>query len=252
MTPGAHFGLAEASALGDRRTIPFDYAFRFDLTGKPNETLSRRIVISVEGAFTAVSLGYGVIARVQPIRFGADPRDFGPDGPFASVPPPENLGEIQLSHLVASLDRLAPAERDLVLKNGFRLSPDVASLSIGAALQPNVLSQAFEAIAAPPELIQFTYALFDDGSGREFQSAPILNTAGLGTANGERPFRYLAKPITFAPLAVIRMEITELSTVEGQLHVSLQGYKVLGGPATSADGLLPPAGQHPPRHLQRR
>jgi hypothetical protein len=250
MTPGAPFGLAEASALGDRRTIPFDYAFRFDLSGKPNETQRQRIVISVEGAFTAVSVGYGVIARVQPIHFGPDPRDFGPGGPF--IRKPGNIGEIQIAHLVASLDRMAPTERDLVLKNGFRLSPGVASLPIGAALQPNILSEAFEAITAQPEQIQFTYALFDDGSGREFQSAPILNTAGLGTANGERPFRYLAKPITFAPLAVIRMEITELSTVPGELHVSLHGYKVLAGQATPTGGRPPPTGQRPPRPLRRR
>jgi hypothetical protein len=222
--------LAEAPALAEVRTIPFDYAFRFSLTGTPGSAQSQRITISVEGAFTAVSVGYGVISQVQPIRFGPIPPPpviFIPGVP--PPPSPKNLGEIRLSDLVAALDQLAPAERDLVLKHGMRLSPDVASLSTSAPLTPAVLSQAFEAIPAPLDGIQFTYALFDDGSGREFQSDPILNTAGLGTSNGERPFRQLARPITFAPLAVIRMAITELSTVAGELHVSLHGYKVLGG-----------------------
>src|SRR5262249_27786060 len=139
---------------------------------------------------------------------------------------------VQLGFLIDELDRLLPVERDLVFKHGFRLSPDIASLPIQANLKPEVLHKAFEAVATLPEQIQFTYALFDDGSGRAFQSNPILNTAGLGTANGERPFRYLAKPITFSPLSVIRMEITELTTVPGELHVSLQGYKMLGGTGT--------------------
>lgn len=238
MTHDAAFGLAEAPALAEQRIIPFDYAFRFELTGRPGETRRQKVTVSIEAAFTAVSVGYGVIPRTQPIRFGPNPADFPPPPPILllAVPPPEpqprNLGEVRLSHLVKQLDRLLPTERDLVLRHGFRLSPELADLPIGGALAPNVLSEAFEVIGAPPERIQFTYALFDDGSGREFQSEPILNTAGLGTANGERPFRHLARPITFAPLAVIRMEITELSTVPGELHVSLQGYKMLGGTGT--------------------
>jgi hypothetical protein len=226
--------LAEAPALAEARTIPFDYAFRFNLSGVPGNAQSQRITISVEGAFTAVSIGYGVLSQVQPIRFGPiPPPPPGPLIPLVPPPaPPKNLGEIRLSDLVTALDQLAPAERDLVLKSGMRLSPDVASLAISAPLTPAVLSQAFEAIPTPLDGIQFTYALFDDGSGREFQSEPILNTAGLGTSNGERPFRQLARPITFAPLAVIRMAITELSTVAGELHVSLHGYKVLGGTGT--------------------
>uniref|UniRef100_UPI00248DB251 type I restriction endonuclease n=1 Tax=Dermacoccus nishinomiyaensis TaxID=1274 RepID=UPI00248DB251 len=48
--------------------------------------------------------------------------------------------------------------------------------------------------------VRAMYALFDDGSGREFQSDPVLNIAGLGTANGERPFYHFARPVTFAPL----------------------------------------------------
>ena len=108
-----------------------------------------------------------------------------------------------------------------------------------------VMSELFQAVAVPTEQIQFTYALFDDGSGREFQSAPILNTAGLGTADGERPFYYFARPITFVPRSVIRMEVTELSTVAGDLYVSLHGYKVLGGAAT-------PTGRQRPRQARRR
>jgi hypothetical protein len=243
MMPGSPFGLAEVPTPPEQKTVPFDYAFRFNLSGETLRTHRQKITVSVESPFTAVSIGYGVIPSVQPIRFGPIPSDFPPPPPpppflLAGALPlgsmPTNLGDIRLSHVAVALNRIAPADRDLVLKHGFRLNPDVASLSLSANMSNNIsiLGEAFEAIAAPPERIQFTYALFDDGSGREFQSAPILNTAGLGTANGERPFRHLARPITFVPLSVIRMEITELSTVPGELHVSLQGYKMLGGTGT--------------------
>jgi hypothetical protein len=254
MTHEASFGLAEAPASAERRIIPFDYAFRFkNLAGTPGAVQSQKITISVEAPFTVVSIGYGVIPFVKPIRFGPNPIDFLKGGTFFAValatagePFPQNIGEIRLKHLVAELDRRSPGERDLILKHGLRLNPEFAGLPIGGKQTKELLEQAFEAIAAPPEQIQFTYALFDDGSGREFQSEPILNTAGLGTANGERPFRYLARPITFAPLAVIRMEITELSTPpEAELHVSLQGYKMLGGSGS-------PTGSHLGRVRRRR
>jgi hypothetical protein len=104
-----------------------------------------------------------------------------------------------------------------------------------APLDNNALETLFQAVAAPVDRIQFRYALFDDATGREFQSEPILNIAGLGIANGDRPFRYFARPIRFAARSTIRLEITEESEFEGELHVSLQGYKVLGG-ASSPTG----------------
>jgi hypothetical protein len=98
----------------------------------------------------------------------------------------------------------------------------------GVVLSPSIASRLFEVVSPPPDQIQFLYALFDDGTGREFQSEPILNTAGLGISNGDRPFRYFPKPIVFKPRSTIRLQITEISDFTGDLHISLQGYKVLG------------------------
>jgi hypothetical protein len=53
------------------------------------------------------------------------------------------------------------------------------------------------------------YALFDERTGRKFQSQPLLNTAGLGISDEGHPFRHFARPITFAPRSTLRMEITE-------------------------------------------
>ena len=128
---------------------------------------------------------------------------------------------------------------EAVFKNGLKLNPSVAELALQTTrlgrrclLSVDILEKLFQVVGSPPELIQFKYAIFDEGSGREFQSEPILNIAGLGSAAGERPFRYFAQPITFRPRSTIRMEITEVSDFEGELHVALHGYKVLGGSGT--------------------
>jgi hypothetical protein len=125
---------------------------------------------------------------------------------------------------------------EAVLKNGIKLNPELAELALqtngNASLSDEVTTRLFQAVGSPSDLIQFKYALFDEGSGREFQSEPILNIAGLGSAGGERPFRYFAQPIVFKPRSTIRMEVTEVSDFKGDLHVSLHGYKVLGGSNT--------------------
>ena len=80
--------------------------------------------------------------------------------------------------------------------------------------------------------INFKYSIVDSGSGRELQNQPIHNIAGLGEANGERPFRPLAKPMMFMPRSTIRIEIEEISVGSvysgADLFFVLHGYKILG------------------------
>ena len=45
-----------------QRTIPFDYVFRFELLGIAGKVHSQIVDVSVEGTFTAVSIGYGIVA----------------------------------------------------------------------------------------------------------------------------------------------------------------------------------------------
>ena len=238
----------------ERRGIPFDHAFRFDLTGVRDTVLNSTVTISIESSFTAVSIGYGVIADVQPVVFGIAPR---PQISIAPTPP-QNLLSVTFAEVLVGLNAALATTTlkgqtgsEAVLKNGIRLNPDVAELALqsggAAGLDNAVFGRLFQAFGAPSELVQFKYAIFDEGSGREFQSEPILNIAGLGSAQGERPFRYFAKPITFPPRATIRMEITEVSDFKGQLHVSLHGYKVLGGANTPTG-----AAQQAARNRRRR
>jgi hypothetical protein len=261
MTPlGALSGLNEVPELAGRRTIPFDYAFRYELTGKPGNVINETVTVSIEGAFVAVSIGYGVIPRVTPLNFGPNL----PPTPIpipVSVPPSSviffasvfslnfrqspTLRDIPLGILLDALQEKLPETSrvlrretgpEAVLKNGFKLNPDIAEFALqnggNVPLDPSILASLFQAVALPPENIQFLYAIFDEGSGREFQSEPILNIAGLGISNGDRPFRYFAQPITFAPQSTIRLEVREISDFQGQLHVALHGYKVLGGVGT--------------------
>lgn len=89
--------------------------------------------------------------------------------------------------------------------------------------------------------IDFKYSIIDSGSGRELQNKPIHNIAGLGEPTGQRPFRPLAKAITFMPRSTIRIEVEEISVgpiygydgtsgrrIGAELQIVLHGYKILG------------------------
>jgi hypothetical protein len=234
------------------RAVPFDYTFRFALDGIPQSVLRTTLTISIEASFTAVSIGYGVVPEVSPVIFGPPPPPpiilLGPAGG-------SSIRDITLGDLFDSLETALPSAPDAprgmppleaALRNGIKLNANLAALALqgngNAVLDAASLSGLFQVVSPPAADVQFLYALFDEGSGREFQNDPLLNIAGLGSPDGRRPFRYFAQPITFAPLTTIRMEITQLSDFRGELHVSLHGYKVLA-----------PAGPGPaPRDRTRR
>ncbi len=296
---------AQAEGSSGRRTIPFDYSFRFQLEGQPQTTHSQTVTVSIEASFTAVSIGYGAVPTVEPIRFGLLPPRIeqqpspatttlllnslsaafnpkfaalapstipaavlaaplaapgggaaapAPGTTAASVSPvagPPSPGLQQFAQrsffmttVAALADRLGeplnPASNSAigprtasVLRNGIKLNPEVADRAVlaleGNAVDDESLAEAFQGVATPSGEIQFLYALSDQGTHREFQSEPVLSTAGLGASDGGRPFRYFARPIEFTPRSVIRMQITEVSDFTGELHVCLQGYKTLGG-----------------------
>ncbi len=222
-----------------RRAIPFDYSFFFELKGEPSRVISSVVTVSIEASFTAVSIGYGVVPQVTPVIFG--PPTVGIPGLIRQP----TLRDITLGNILDGLNRALAKTPDFLsgesgpeaaLKNGIKINPRLADLALlnggQAVLAGNQLDQLFQAVSAPAGEVQFLYALIDEGSGRQFQSDPLLNTAGLGISNGDRPFRYFARPIVFAPRSTIRMDVTEVSDFKGELHVSLHGYKVLGGAGT--------------------
>jgi hypothetical protein len=242
MATTMHRAHPPADSTVERRTIPFDYAFIYDntkpnpnpLKGVPGTVHNSTVTVSIEATFVAVSIGFGVIPDTSPVRFT-------PQAPTGAPPPAGSLLQFVpfLGALAAEFNETIPASGQIpvstaaALRNGIRLNPvfadTVLNQNANSALN---LGDLFEVVSPTREDVQFLYAIFDEGTGREFQSDPILSTAGLGISNGERPFRYFARPIEFRPQSTIRMQITEVSNFQGDLHVSLQGYKVLGGAGT--------------------
>jgi len=231
-SPGYPNAVAERSAgrpLTGRpaatRTIPFDYEFQFELAGKPANRVQDVVEISMQGVFVAVSIGYSFVLDERTERR----RTFGP-----VIPPPagtlltrgRKVSSITLGEVAAGLESIGVS-----LERGFRINPNFArfvdaDLDIGL-IPAEALSSAFEPGCGTEE-VSFLYAIDVPSTGRELQNEPIHNVAGLGSANGNRPFRPLAKPIAFEPRTSIRIQVEEISTLPGTLYMVLQGYKTLG------------------------
>ena len=56
-----------------QRTVPFDYAFRYQLAGEAGRVHNQTVTVSIEAIFTAVSIGYGAIPTVEPVTFAREP-----------------------------------------------------------------------------------------------------------------------------------------------------------------------------------
>lgn len=196
------------------RVIPFDYVATFPLTGSPGNQIETEVPINVEGGFVTTSIGYGLAVDSVDITVS----NLG-TGPF----PLDNL----------RLDQFPSS----ALQDGIRIRPDflriaISGRSLATIQQPDVVNRIFERLNRS-ENVSFRYSIFDSGTGRELQNQPINNIAGLGSANGERPFKTLARPMLFLPRSTIRVTVEERFG-RGNLFVVFQGYKRLGGPTRRA------------------
>jgi hypothetical protein len=127
--------------------------------------------------------------------------------------------------------RLLPPE---TLIGGFRIRPNFLRIAfdnsgvLTSGLPVSLLDSVFEPLNRPED-VSFRYTIFDTGIGRELQNQPINNIAGLGIANGDRPFKKFARPMIFLPRSTIRVTIEE-HFGRGTLFCVFQGYKVPGSP----------------------
>ena len=148
--------------------------------------------------------------------------------PFSmyTIPRPR-LSSLTLSALVAGLEKSGTD-----LAQGFRLNRDFANLLVADPpldqLAQGTLGRVFQTGCVAAEEASFLYSIDVAETGRELQNKAIHNIAGLGIANGDRPFRPFAKPVAFEPRSFIRIQVEELSGPPGTLFIVLQGYKVLG------------------------
>lgn len=156
------------------------------------------------------------------------PADFGPFSLLltnAYTVPGLSASTIPLKPILAGLDKMGSS-----LMHGFRLNPQYASLIDIPfdQLASGTLNKIFETSDVSSEETSFLYSLDVVGTGRELQNRPIHNLAGLGIANGDRPFRQFAKPVVFEPRSAVRIQVEERSGPPGTLYMVLQGYKILG------------------------
>ena len=198
------------------RIIPFDYVSKFQLTGSPGNQIEDEVTINAEGGFIATSIGYGLGVESLNVAVRRAP------GSATAI----GLGDVQLADFPTS-----------ALQDGIRIRPNFVRIAFtnGGLLDPNFpidsLDRVFERLNRPQD-VSFRYSIADTGTGRELQNQPLNNIAGLGIADGDRPFKTLARPMMFLPRSTIRVAVEELFG-RGTLFIVFQGYKILGRSASS-------------------
>lgn len=199
------------------RIIPFDYVSKFQLTGQPRNVIEDEVPINTEGGFVATSIGYGLAGTSSSVTLSGLPPITNP-----SSPPQRDLGRITLGQFPPS-----------ALLDGVRIRPNFLRIAFNDNAQLNdsldvtYFNNIFERLNQS-EALSFRYSIAETGTGRELQNQPIHNVAGLGIANGDRPFKRLPHPMTFPPRSTLRVTVEE-HFGRGTLYIVFQGYKVLGG-----------------------
>jgi hypothetical protein len=211
---------AESSGGHSPRVIPFDYVASFQLTGSSGNQIEEEIPINVEGGFVATSIGYGLGVETLDVQLKENKAKGTGD-----------QKTIKLSAL--TLEDFSSS----ALQEGIRIRPNFIRVALeGGTLSSqdmplNLANRVFERLNRPED-VSFRYSFFDTGTGRELQNQPINNIAGLGIANGDRPFKKLARPMMLLPRSTIRVNIEERFG-RGTLFIVFQGYKLLGNAATA-------------------
>jgi hypothetical protein len=172
------------------------------------------------------SVESGKVSNVQ-INVAENPKNS-----FISVGDRVPMGTIDLEQLP-----LGMLPHDALL-DGLRVKPQFVRLAFenSGELSHNLplaaADQLFERLNRPED-VSFRYTIFDSGRGRELQNQPLHNVAGLGIADGDRPFKKLARSMVFLPRSTIRIRVEERFG-RGTLFIVLQGYKFLSTPVAGA------------------
>jgi hypothetical protein len=234
------------------RVIPFDYVARLELTGRRQNVVETETTINVEGGFVASSVGYGLLVEETEVRIqwarATEVKNTAPRGasntPFSDLiqqlaksrqlwlkdPVKNALPSMNLADLPL---RLLPTS---ALTDGIRIKPDHVRIAfenngdLASNLPLTWLDEIFERLNTPDD-VSFRYSIYDSGRGRDLQNQPLHNVAGLGIANGNRPFKKLARSMVFLPRSTIRVRVEEVFG-RGTLFIVFHGFKFL---ATSAE-----------------
>jgi hypothetical protein len=189
------------------KLVPFDYVSTLDLLGKPDNVVTDEVPISVDGGYVTTALGYSLDVPDVSVQIERPSED-------------GNLRTIELKHII-------PVQ---TLLDGMRIHPlrvRFAFTSDGrlSRVPQDMLGRMFQSLNLP-DAVRFVYSITDAGTGRDLQNRPVFNVAGLGIANGDRPFRILHKPMMFLPRSTIRVQVREVFG-RGRLFLVFQGSKIL-------------------------
>jgi len=201
-------GEAIAQDLPTTGVVPFDYVSTLDLKGRPGNIEEDEVPVNVDGGYLTSAIGYSL-----------DPKDT-----IVQVEPDANGADVDLKSI--KLKDIKPAQ---ALLDGIRIDPIRVRLAFAggalATVPAATAGRMFQRLNLADD-VRFLYSIIDSGTGRELQNRPVHSIAGLGIANGERPFRVLHKPMTFLPRSTIRVQVKEISG-RGRLFFVFQGYKML-------------------------
>jgi hypothetical protein len=191
--------------------VPFDYVSTLDLKGKPGNIEEDEVPVNVDGGYITTALGYSLDVSDTSIQ----------------IVPTGELSDVEGNLRTIALKDIRPAE---ALLDGIRIHPlrvRFAFTSTGqlSVVPKDMVGRMLQRLNQPDE-VKFLYSIIDTGTGRELQNQLVFNIAGLGIANGERPFRVLHKPMMFLPRSTIRVQVKEIFG-RGRLFIVFQGYKML-------------------------
>jgi hypothetical protein len=203
-----------------QRVVPFDYVARLELSGRAENLIETEVPINAEGGFVTTAIGYGLETGAAEIPITV------PDNIVS--PPSDSTAEktFQLSQLP-----LGALPQDALL-GGIRIRPSILRIAFDSGgglsdkVRASVAGKIFENLNRAED-VSFLYSIYDAGAGRDLQNQPIHNIAGLGIANGDRPFKKLARAMIFKPRSAIRVSVQE-HFGRGMLYFVFQGFKVLG------------------------
>lgn len=199
------------------KLVPFDYVSTLNLRGKPDAVVEDEVPINVDGGYVTTAIGYSLDVA------GTSVQVRHPD--FQNLPASGTGPEADLRAI--KLNDIAPVQ---ALLDGIRIHPlrvRFAFTSDGrlSRIPHDMLGRMLQSMNLP-DAVRFSYAVADAGTGRDLQNRPVFNVAGLGIADGDRPFRILHKPMTFLPRSTIRVQVREVFG-RGRLFIVFQGYKIL-------------------------
>jgi hypothetical protein len=203
-------GEATRRDIPTSKLVPFDYVSTLDLLGKPDNVVTDEVPINVDGGYVATALGYSLDVADPRVRIGRA-NETEPEADLRAI----KLTDIEPVQALLDGIRIHPLRVRFAFTSDGRLS----------RVPQDLLSRLFQSVNLP-EAVRFTYTIADAGTGRDLQSRPIFNVAGLGIADGDRPFRVLHKPMMFLPRSTIRVQVREVFG-RGRLFVVFQGHKIL-------------------------